>query len=65
MWGPHRPVINSQETSLTNLALHLSAIVACFVFWREICHPALSDFIQQNLPLPDSLRLGLRTVGKV
>jgi hypothetical protein len=23
---------------------HLSAIVACFDFWREICHPAFSDF---------------------
>jgi hypothetical protein len=23
---------------------HLSAIVACFVLWQEICHPAFSDF---------------------
>ena len=26
------------------LTPHLSAIVACFDFWREICHPAFSDF---------------------
>jgi hypothetical protein len=37
-------VINSQATSVTGLTPHLSAIVACFVFWREICHPAFSDF---------------------
>jgi hypothetical protein len=36
--------INSQATSLTNLTLHQLAIVACFVFWREICYPAFSDF---------------------
>jgi len=24
--------------------LSISAIVACFVFWWEICHPAFSDF---------------------
>ena len=27
-----------------SLTPHLSAIVACFDFWREICHPAFSDF---------------------
>jgi hypothetical protein len=37
-------VINSQATSVTSLTLHLSAIVAGFVFWREICHPAFLDF---------------------
>jgi hypothetical protein len=29
---------------VTSLTPHLSAIVACFDFWREICHPAFSDF---------------------
>ena len=38
-WG--RP---QRRTSVTSLTLRLSAIVACFVFWREICHPAFSDF---------------------
>jgi hypothetical protein len=37
-------VINSLATSVTSLTPHLSAIVACFDFWREICHPAFSDF---------------------
>jgi hypothetical protein len=30
---------------------HQSATVAYFVFWQEICYPAFSDFLQQNLPL--------------
>ena len=42
--GPHRQVINSLATSITSLTPHLSASVACFVFWREICHPEFSDF---------------------
>jgi hypothetical protein len=37
-------VINSLATSVTSLTPHLSAIVACFDFWREIYHPAFSDF---------------------
>ena len=37
-------MINSLATSVTSLTPHLSAIVACFDFWREICHPAFSDF---------------------
>jgi hypothetical protein len=44
MWGTHRQVINSLATSVTSLTPHLSAIVACFDFWREISHPAFSDF---------------------
>jgi hypothetical protein len=37
-------VINSQATSVTSLRADLSAIVACFVLRREICHAAFSDF---------------------
>src|ERR1700730_2235053 len=42
--GPTLPVINSQATSVMSLTLHLSAIAACLVFWRGLCHPAFSDF---------------------
>jgi hypothetical protein len=31
-------------TSVTSLTLHLSAIAACLVFWREIYRPAFSDW---------------------
>jgi hypothetical protein len=41
MWGPHCAVTNSQATSATGLT---PAIVACFVFWREIGHQAFADF---------------------
>jgi hypothetical protein len=37
-------MINSQATSVTSLGLYQSAIVARFIFWREICHPAFQDF---------------------
>jgi hypothetical protein len=36
--------LNSTGKSVTSLTLHLSAIVACFIFRREICHSAFSDF---------------------
>src|SRR3954471_11154021 len=66
VWGPHRQVINSLATSVTSLTPHLSATVACFIFWREICHPAFSDFcnkicqeatyaVQQAAPLFEHL----------
>ena len=37
-------MINSLATSVTSLTPQLSAIVACFDFWWEICHPAFSYF---------------------
>ena len=48
MWGPPSPVINSQATSVTSRTLPLSAILAYFVFWREICHPTLLDFATKS-----------------
>jgi hypothetical protein len=46
-------VINSLATSVTSLTPHLSAIVACFDFWRKICHPAFSDFCNTIAPKAD------------
>lgn len=40
------PAVAGQATSVTGLTLHL-AIVACFVFWWEIYHPASSDFCNE------------------
>jgi hypothetical protein len=36
--------MNSQATSVARLRTHRSAIVACFVFLREISRKALWDF---------------------
>src|SRR3954451_24564497 len=44
MWGTSSPGDQLTGDSVTRLTPHLSAIVACFDFWREICHPAFSDF---------------------
>ena len=47
-------MINSLATSVTSLTPHLSPIVACYDLWREICHPAFSDFcntIGTELPI--------------
>jgi hypothetical protein len=51
-------VISSQATSVTSLRPHLSAIVACFVFWREICHPTFSDFCNKICHERCGLRAG-------
>ena len=43
MWGTSSP--GDKLTDFSNeLTPHLSAIVACSDFWREICYPAFSDF---------------------
>src|ERR1700730_7446968 len=45
MWGTSSPGDNlTGDFGNESLTPHLSAIVACFVFWRGICHPAFSDF---------------------
>jgi hypothetical protein len=51
-------VINSQATSVTSLTPHLSAIMACFVFWVEICHPAFSDFCSRNGRMGGAAEIG-------
>ena len=44
MWGTSSPGDKLTGDFVTSLTPHLSAIVACFDFWRKICHPAFSDF---------------------